>query len=272
MRKVTLALLVLALSVPAMAAVNITMSHPATGANYNQVTIAYSCDASEEVRAFALAISVTDGGFLVGSDEPAGDPNHSDYYVYPGSIQFEVVDGNTVIADFGNPIAEQDANGGVIEMASLYAAADPCHPNPPLASGNLCKFRVISSNCGPDNAVSVSLALDSKRGGVVLKDPNVVPNVILPAAPLTFDTCCWLCPSQSVGNCNTDSSVNVLDYFLFKKAYGTNSTNTHGTGQGQFNCCCDFNHDNKVNVLDYFVFKKYYGTTSLPTCSNIHCP
>jgi hypothetical protein len=271
MKKVTLAFLVLALCIPALADVNISMSN-GVKADYNLVTISYDCNEGEEVRAFALTISVSDGGFLVDSDDFASDPNYADYYVSPSSIGFDVNDGGeTYISSFGNPIAEQDANGGILEVASLYAAADSNHPNPPASSGNLCTFRVISSDCGGDDSVQVTIGIDAQRGGVVLKDPNDTPDVVLPDA-LAFEYCCWLCPTQAIGNCNTDGNINVFDYFLFKKSYGTNSSDPHGTAQDEYNCCCDFNHDGNVNVFDYFTFKKYYGTTGLASCANIYCP
>jgi hypothetical protein len=273
MKKVALALLVLALSVsvPAMAAVNITMSK-GTVANYNKVTIGYNCDGGEEVRAFALTITVTDGGFLVDSALPVGDPNVADYWVYPGSITFTIDEGNTVVDGFGTPVAEQDANGGVVEMASLYAASDPCHPDAPAASGSLCSFRVRTANCGPDNLTSVSLALNSKRGGVVLKDPNVIPTVNLPAA-VTFNMCCWICPAQEFGDASGDGKVTVLDLAALRKAWQTTSAGyPHGTGIGQYNCCADFNHDLKVTVLDLAKLRINWQSSGLGTCTNKYCP
>jgi len=268
MHKFALALLVLALVVPAMANVNITMTKGA-GVDANKVTVSYGCTAGEEVRAFALKIAVTGKIFSVGS--PVG--LNTNYYVYPGSIQFAVAgSGETYISNLGTPVAAQDANGGIIEMASLYAAGDVNHPSAPTSSGKLLKFGV---NCGATSQ-TVTLTLDTLRGGVVLKDPNVTPTVGLPAA---LSICvagtppCWACPGQPSGDTNGDGKVNSTDYFNFKKAYGTNTTtSTHGTGVGQYNCCCDYNHDGKVNSTDYFTFKKNYGKTGLGTCADITCP
>jgi len=276
MKKVALALLVIAFAVPAMAAVNISAT-VGTGADANKVTIGYTCTSSEEVRAFALTIAVSDGAFIVGSAKPVGDPNLIDYWVYPGSITFTVVDGNTVVDSFGTPVAEQTVDSGVLEMASLYAASDPNHPVKPAGSGNLCSFWVDCTKAGGDNKVVVGLSLNSKRGGVVLKDPNVTPTVGLPAALdvpcVPGGPACWVCPGQPKGDTNGDGNVNATDYFSFRKSYGTNSTTyPHGTGVGQYNCCCDFSHDGNVNATDYFTFRKYYGTGPYGTCSNITCP
>jgi hypothetical protein len=62
MKKFALALLVLALTVPAMGAVNITMT-AGTLVDCNKVTVAYACTAGEEVRAFALRITVSNKKF-----------------------------------------------------------------------------------------------------------------------------------------------------------------------------------------------------------------
>lgn len=266
MKKFALALLVLALAIPASAAVNITM----TVSDVNKVTVGYSCTAGEEVRAFALRIAVTGQKFAVGSPQSLS----TDYYIYPGSIQFAVAgSGETYISSLGTPVAVQDVNGGVIEMASLYAAGDVNHPSPPASSGNLLSFRASCTSTGP--AQTVSLTLDTQRGGVVLKDPNVTPTVNLPA---NVQVCtlgvnaCWSCPGQPLGDTNGDGNINATDYFNFKKAYGTAyATHPHGTGVGQYNCCCDFNKDTKVNATDYFTFKKNYGKTGLGTCADKSC-
>ena len=259
---------------PAMAAVNITMTNGA-GADANKVTIGYMCTAGEEVRAFALNIAVSDKAFIVGSAKPVGDPNVIDYWVYPGSITFTVVDGNTVVDSFGSPVAEQTVNGGILEMASLYAASDPNHPVKPAASGSLCSFWVDCSKAGSDVKIVVSLSLNSKRGGVVLKDPNVTPPTNCPVA---FDVICgfcflcWKCPGQPKGDATNDGQVNLSDLLALKKAWLTTSAGSpNGTGTGEYNCCADFNQDGTVNLSDLLVLKKnwlqVYGA-----CADISCP
>ena len=277
MKKVALALLVLAFAVPAMAAVNITMTKGA-GADANKVTIAYNNTASEEVRAFALNIAVSDGAFVVGSAKPVGDPNVIDYWVYPGSITFTVVDGNTVVDSFGTPVAEPTVDSGVVEMASLYAASDPNHPIKPAQSGSLCSFRVknVAGTCGPDNKIIVTLSLNSKRGNVVLKDPNVTPTVNLPAAldvPCpTGGPACWLCPRQPFGDATGDGQTNLSDLLAMKKAWLTTSAGSpHGTGTGQYNCCADFTQDGSVNLSDLLRLKQNWLTVGA-NCADISCP
>jgi hypothetical protein len=189
MKKFALALLVLALAYPASAAVVLTSAKGA-GADANLVTISYSCTAGEEVRAFALDVNAG-GKLLVGSAQAVS----TEYYIYPGSIQFAVAgSGETYISNLGTPMAEQTVAGGVIEMASLYAAGDPNHPSPPPSSGALVKFRM---SCPPGGPVTVKVALNTKRGGVVLKDPNVTPTVTLPADLVVCST--GPCDSMVVG-------------------------------------------------------------------------
>jgi hypothetical protein len=176
MKKFALALLVLALTVPASANVVLT-SAVGTGADANLVTISYNNTGGEEVRAFALDVNAG-GKLVVGSAAPVPVGGVIHYYVYPSSIQFGVTgSGETYISSLGSPMANQTAQGGVIEMASLYAAGDVNHPSAPPSSGALVKFRV---NCS-SGAVTVKVALNAQRGGVVLKDPNVTPTVTLPA-------------------------------------------------------------------------------------------
>jgi hypothetical protein len=267
MKKFALALMVLAITVPASATVVLT-SAVGAGADANLVTISYNCNAGEKVRAFALDVNAG-GKLLVGSAQAVS----TEYYVYPGSIQFAVTGGGeTYISDLGTPMANQTVAGGVVEMASLYAASDPNHTSAPPSSGGLVKFRI---NC-PPGPVTVKITLNTQRGGVVLEDPNVIPTVTLPADLVVCPSGtppCWSCPGQPLGDTNGSGTINATDYFNFKKSYGTGSaTHPHGTGAGQYNCCCDFNKDLKVNATDYFTFKKNYGKTGLGTCADISCP
>lgn len=269
MKKFALALLVLALTVPVMGAVNITMT-AGSGVDCNKVTVAYACTAGEEVRAFAIRIAVTNKKFAVGS--PVG--LNTNYYVYPGSIQFAVAgSGETYISNLGTPVAVQDANGGVIEMASLYAPGDVNHPSAPPSNGQLLSFRVATA---AGSGQTVTLSLDTQRGGVVLKDPNVVPTVNLTTS-LTVcaatTPACWACPAQPVGDTNGSGSITAADLLAVKNAFGTNSTSfPHGTGVGQFNCCADFNHSNSVTAADLLILKNHFGQSGLGTCADKSCP
>jgi hypothetical protein len=266
MKKLALAMLILALAIPAMADVEITISNDA-----NIVTIGYNNTGGEMVRAFPLEIAVSGEAYIVGSDVP--DAN--DYYVYPTNMTFTVVDGNTVIDQLGSPIAEADANGGILEMASLYAANDPLHPAAPPASGTLVSFAV---DCAGGD-VTVTIAENGKRGGVVLEDPDVDPTVTLPA-PLVVvcgGTEClvvgqvcggititqamydnwvtigkdasWCFATHFAGDANMDCKVNAADILS-----GPNPNYQDSFGSiypaANYRPSCDHNNDLKVNAAD----------------------
>ncbi len=280
MKKILLALLVLSIAVPAMSAVTITMRK---GAASNEVIVGYSYTGvgdHNEVRAFALSVAVTDKAYIVGSATRLSDG----YYVTPSNITFKVVGPNTVIDQLGSPIAAQDANGGVIEMASLYAANDPCatHRTAPPSSGDLVKFLVDCTKSGTDQMVGISLAVNTLRGGVVLKDGNSVTPT-LPTFPTSPPGTLWTCmpappacvgwASQSLGDATGDGKVTTLDLAALRKAWGTTAAAyPHGAGPGQFNCCCDFNHDNKITTLDLAKLRQNWGKTGLAHTGGTPCP
>ncbi len=270
MRNIALAIVVLAVTIPAMGDVTITIDNVG-----NKVTVGYDCNDGEVVRAFALKIDVNNGAFVVGSAASAVDPNVADYYIYPGSISFTVVGPNTVIDQFGTPVAEQDANGGILEMASLYSENDP-DPNrwdPPADSNVLATF-YVDCNMGQG---TITLSEDSKRGGVVLEDPNEAFTLNLPD-PLGICTeclivgqnigCvditqamydlwvtlgrpdCWCYPYHCMGDTNGDDKITAQDVI------GTD-------GQGPpiydgwldswnyaYHPCADINNDGKITAQD----------------------
>lgn len=274
MKKVALALLVLAIAMPAMADVNITLTYDA-----NIVTIGYLCDGGEAVRGFALGVSVSGGAYVVGSAEPNEDPVTGDYWVYPTNMTFTVSDGNTVVDEHGSPIAEETVNGGVLEMASLYDENDPCHPDAPASSGNLCTF-VVDTNCvlGPNFTVGVTL--NGQRGGIVLEDPDVIPTVNLPAdivVPCIPDKClvvgqycggvlitqtmydnwiamgepaAWCHPAHYAGDCDQNCSVNAIDV-----VGGTGQPNLKAAFGGAwpnppYDPACDTDNNLQINAID----------------------
>jgi len=273
MRNIALAIIVLAVTIPAMADVDITISSDA-----NKVTIGYDCNEGEVVRAFALNIDVNNGAFVVGSAASAVDPNVADYYIYPGSISFTIVDGNTVIdvPNFGTPVAEQDANGGVLEMASLYSTNDP-DPNrhdPPGASGDLATFYVDTSD---GNCVTVTLSEDSKRGGVVLEDPNEAFTLNLPDPLEICEEClvvgqvkggvlitqamydlwktldspeCWCYDCHFRGDINNDGWIDFADIVGTDGIGGTIYDGWLDSWNIQYHPCSDINNDGWIDFGD----------------------
>jgi hypothetical protein len=150
MRKLVLALLILFLSVPAMATCEVRCAQVD---DTNQVIVTY--DDSNEIRAFGIEISV-DTASIAGIDI-----NDADYYIFPGSID---IDEAGDVNDYGSAVVDQDSNSFILEMGSLYAATDPCgHTTAPPTSGWICKFYV-------DGDCNVAIAENVARGGVVMAD------------------------------------------------------------------------------------------------------
>jgi hypothetical protein len=182
MRKLSVLLTVLALSVPAMAAVTVEVVDMTGGV----AAINYSTD-GEKVRAFALDITVDAGvikeigGFKVG-ESTAADPG---YGIFPANfanyITVDAATGEVVTWDVAEytPLADPcdpgalgglGTNGVTIEMGALYYPTDDSSPNAPPNSGTLCTL-TVSETC------NMEIALNEARGGVVLTDPAVAATV-----------------------------------------------------------------------------------------------
>jgi hypothetical protein len=242
MRNIALAIVVLAVTIPAMADVEIIISNDA-----NKVTIGYECTGGEKVRAFALNIDVNNSAFVVGSADFAGDPEHDDYYICPGSMTFTVEDSNTVIDSFGTPIAEQDANGGVLEIASLYALSDPCHTAPPASANDLATFYVDCS--GGD--VTVTLSENGERGGVVLEDPNEEFTLVLPDPYSGIcEPPCWSYPCFSRGDTNGDNIIDSGDLLGTDGPGGAVLDGWYDAWNTQYHECADINKDGVIDSGD----------------------
>jgi hypothetical protein len=171
MRKIVLALLVLLLTVPAMATVEVRCAQVS---DTDQVTVTYDVDDGNNFRAFGIEISVDNGASISNLDV-----NDRDYYIFPGSIDINDAGG---VDDWGSAIAAQDSNSFILEMGSLYAAEDPCHTTAPPTSGLLCSF-YVSGDC------NVAIANDAARGGVVMEDLDFAGSVDLIGCSVDYDKC-----------------------------------------------------------------------------------
>jgi hypothetical protein len=170
MRKMILALVVVLITTPAWAAVEIKLIHEGGGV----VAVEYDATGETElVRAFALDISVSGGTITDVTDYAVGDDNGG-YGIFPANFsRFITVDGQTgEVADWGvagyTPVADANdtgAAGGLgssaitIEMGSLYDTMAPG------TSGLLCK--VVTE--GAEGA-TMSATANAVRGGIVLED------------------------------------------------------------------------------------------------------
>jgi len=140
------------------------------------------------VRGFGLDITVDNGAKIIDvCDYPVYPGNYEKkYWVYPGSIVIsdgQVTDSNTPVASASDPGAlpgPPDSNGMTIEMGSLYYPTGDGSVNAPDLSGTLLKFTVDKDQ------YCVTITENAVRGGVVLTNPNLDPDVNAPkfcAAP-----------------------------------------------------------------------------------------
>jgi hypothetical protein len=176
MRRIVLFLMVLFMTVPAVADVDIT----ATDDDVNEVVITYVTDGNL-VRAFGLDITL-DGANI--TKVVAMDPC---YRIYPGQIVIE--DG--VVTDQGTPYATADLGDAnvAIEMGSLYTMdsnyagdSNAGYNMKPGTSGTLLKFYV-------DGGCLYDVNTNALRGGIVMENPDEVPNVYFHFDDGNFPSC-----------------------------------------------------------------------------------
>ena len=220
MKRIIIVLAVLALAIPASAAVNVTCYQSKKFGEYNEVIVSYNATSeANNLRAFALNLTLTDLGSIGGaafneaSDYFIGECNSvaKGYGIFPGTIQ---IDGSGNVTDWGSPIAPSTAPGAagsglgtnkiVIEMGSLYKDA-----NVPLKSGTLLKFRVN------DKWSQLTITENTERGGLVMENPN--ESVTLNAPVFTI-----ICPADICGKKNgpRDGKVDSWDLGRLVNNYG----------------------------------------------------
>ncbi|MBN2020120.1 MAG: hypothetical protein JW749_07840 [Sedimentisphaerales bacterium] len=173
------------------------------GSSCNILDVNYTCDA-EEVRAFALEVSV-DNGFVISavSDYKRGESTQASpgYGIFPGSFRTELDPGdvNWVEPNYG-PVAstsDPDAAGTgigtnkvILEMGSLYVG----EANKPASSGTLCRLTIDPCVACTPASCTVTFAVNALRGGVVLYDgSSVTPTVVGNGATFSFPKKfpCW---------------------------------------------------------------------------------
>ena len=183
MKKMISALIVFALTVPALASVTITAIPDG-----NEVTIWYDNTEPNNVRAFGLNIDANNGAVITVDETSFNDQ----YNVYPGSI--DINDGGWVYSN-GSPIAVADGNypgreldgihGITVEMGSLYYGA----PNEPDPCGILLKFTVDKNCCITLEENAARAGADSN--GVVMEDHEEGPDVTLVGCCVTVEQECY---------------------------------------------------------------------------------
>ena len=246
------------------------------------VDISYNTDANS-VRAFALDISVNGGAKII-----AVSCASTAYYVYPGSIQ--IASGS--VSSYGSCVCDATMFPGVtqpglnssavtIEMGSLYTGT-----NKPANSGVLARLTVDVI------PTTVTIAMNTARGGVVMERAEEVPVVTLTTcqiAPCPCDECfpsgytsyndwksagrpdCWCgtntngmttfppvkWPFQCYGDCDNKTET-ALRYRISNGDYWCLKSNwLKRITDPTWNRCSDFNHKSET-VLKYRVYTGDY--------------
>jgi hypothetical protein len=286
-KRIILVLTVLMLAAPAWAEVLITCA-----VDVNEVTVSY--DARSEpnlVRGFALDITADSGATITDFEV---DSFFDVYYpIYPGSI---IIIGNDV-NDYGSPICDPCVypgtlpglgSGGVtVEFGSLYSPPGDSSPNAPDPCGVMFKFWV-------DGDCDVTIAENTVRGGVVLTDPSVDPDVNSPGATVAFQDCmksthpdyaawvdagkpdCWCYEHQCNGDADGKQQFGTFwvlsdDVPIFVTAYGKADGDLDPNGP-----CANFDHKKQYGTFqvlsdDLPILVNYYGNAAVPPCSGPGC-
>jgi hypothetical protein len=274
MRKTILVLLMLAFTVEAMAALNVSC----TQSGQKTVVVTYTGGAGDpnRPRAFAFDVSLSGGATI----SNAASTKSVDFYIYPGSI---VIDANTgTVTNWGTPVAA-GGNGSstmTIEMGSLYATNDTGgHKGSPPGNGTLFTFDVSAST-------TVTIGKNASRGGVVkenggsdLSDPvctcaiTVVTDCLYEGrvfnSGLTVTAAmvskwvylgkpnCWCCEAQKYGNGayggGSASYVDSQDLSAIRLAFGKSYT------QSGYKPCSDLNFSGYVDSQDLAKLRLNFG-------------
>jgi len=194
MRRFLLIVAMLSLvAAPAMATITIRAQQhqPAnvlgqyTGGRFcNAIDVNYTCSAGEQIRAFALEVTLQTGYTFSAIDTfKVGDSNTASkgFGIFPGKFRdlIDAANPDFTVAGY-NPIApdtDADATGTglgtnkvILELGSLFVG----DANRPASTGTLCRLYVDPNKPGTAGFGAVSctftLAGNATRGGVVLED------------------------------------------------------------------------------------------------------
>jgi hypothetical protein len=243
------------------------------------VRIDYAVTGSPKVRAFALDILVDNGTIDKISDFKIGESVADDkgYGIFPANFsRFITIDPNTgqvttwdvneytPVADGNDPgaLGGLGTNGITIEMGAIYFPAADSSPNAPGDIGTLCKIKV-SESC------NVSISENAIRGGVVLTDPSVDPNVQPSGCSVTIN---MVAASSSGGSdCLPSSFSTYSDWVaLGKPACWCSKYQCDGDADGQTSGF-PFNYRVFTSDLTIIVdnWKKTIDDPSLNPCADI---
>ena len=206
MKKFAFLLALLVLAAPAMA--DVIVSCNIAGST---VTVSYASTEPNEIRAFALDITVSSGTItsVTAAKEGESSSVSKGYGIFPGTIYIvdgDVCDWNTPVAPSGDPCAEGgiDTDGITVELGSLYEDG-----NAPLQTGPLPLLSFEVS----DPACQVNIAENARRGGVVMKNPDETVATDGSGDVLLVLIGCGLTPVPDVtGLTKSVAEANIIDH------------------------------------------------------------
>lgn len=287
MKKLAL-VLVLAMSVPAMAALTFTAEDIGDG----QLKISYTGEAGDAPRGIALRLTITGDGTIAPDAAVAVDAAYNTYIDYAASnpANFAVGDGHPLakVGEAGAlevPGAEVSVSMGVLDEDGNQDAgpenADPLIILQLAGTGTVNVEICADTLRGPDSGV-VGSVLESN-----LQDGCINADVVIPGAETCmkdtnpdFDTWdglgrpdCWCYAKQCKGDADGLSQVNDLlavftdDLAIFVSAYAQPTLPEGGV-------CADFDHQAQVNDLlrvftdDLAIFVGSYGSPGVTDCDD----
>jgi len=285
MRKLAL-LAVLAMAVPAMAAVTFT----ATGDG--SLKIYYSAPEGEAPRGVALRVSLSDDAVAGPDDVVAVNPEFNTYIDFAASNP-----GNFNVGD-GHPLAKATEAGALEAAASEFSICmgvlDESGNQAPASTGDdiLLIELNVSASCtaticadtlrGPDSGVVGSVLESNLQEGCIEVAVTVTAEECMKTSHPDYDTWvavgkpdCWCYAKQCKGDADGKAQVNGVlavftdDLAIFLGAYGQPTLPEGGI-------CADFDHQAQVNGVlrvftdDLAIFLANYGQPGLTECDPTH--
>ncbi|HRU14248.1 MAG TPA: hypothetical protein P5017_00830 [Anaerohalosphaeraceae bacterium] len=249
MRKVLPILLAIALAMPALADVAVTVDDAGDGVA--QLNLAISGDAV--VRGLALKVTITGAELAAIADVTDVMPAFNayiDYYYSNTGFLGTLADETALPGTGAHALANPDAAGVLATLPattfsiSLGALDNSGNQGGVTAGGVLAKIKL--TNIG--GSAQVCVEADALRGGIVGDNLGTVSDSacgnIAPGGPA-----CWNNPCQPYGDFNGDNLITATDVQGLLAAWGKPYSDP----------CPDFNHDNLITATDVQILLARWG-------------
>jgi hypothetical protein len=232
MKKIALLVILLLITVPAMAKVTIKAEQAVPGEP--DVVISYESDEGR-VRAFGIKVMPDNCTIdnVVAAKEGESTSDDPGYGIFVRNIDI-ASDGS--VTSWGSPATNvADSNDIILEMGSLYVG-EVNAPN--SVEGELCTI-TVSGNCCLD------IEEDGPSGGIVMEDGTSPAVVDVCDVCVTLYPACWDYPCQPYGDIDGDGDVDVADAQYFSNGW---------SGAYDDYPCADLDNDGDIDVADAQAF------------------